>query len=84
MTGIAPITMGIIAPQKDNKRAPWILDETPTILRDPKVIMNERMKEEMLEKAKSKPDKARNFFDYLLLAQEKLEKMQNSTVCYLA
>lgn len=58
-------------------KRPWVMDETLPKTRNPQEVMNEKMKERLIERAKNKPDDQRNFFDYLILAQDKLEKMKD-------
>ena len=74
--GIVPIAvMPIVAPKGEYKKSPYVLDESLPKVRDPRVVMNERMQKRALEQAKNKPDNERNFFDYLILAQEKMKEI---------
>jgi hypothetical protein len=75
-------TCSIVAPQKERKKSPYILDESLPKARDPQEVYYERLQKRQLEKAKNKPDNERNFFDYMILAQEKLKDLNH--VMYLA
>ncbi len=72
--GLVPVgAMSIVAPPRNYERVPWVLDETIPRYPNPREVMNERAKERLVERAKNKPDVERNFMDYLILAQDKLE-----------
>ena len=75
--------MSIVAPRGEYKKPPYVLDETLPTFRDPQEIMREKMQERILNDAKNKPDNERNFFDYLILAKDKIDKMPKP-VCYMA
>ena len=72
------------APRTNQPKRPWVIDETLPKTRNPMEVMNEKARERALKNAQNKPDSERNIFDYLLLAQNQLEKMKNSTVMYMA
>jgi len=83
--GIVPMGVVAFAPVKDQneRKNPFVLDESLPRTKDPNQIMNERMKERIIEAAKNKPEEERTFLDYLVLAQDKLENMK-PPVCYMA
>lgn len=74
----------IVAPNSGTKKSPYILDESIPRTRPPREVIREQIHQRDLERAKNKPDEERNFFDYMLLAQEKIEEMQKSTIKYYA
>jgi len=82
--GMNPVGCGIVAPRKETKRNPLVMDETLPRYRNPQEVMNEKMHERILEKAKAKKDEDRNFMDYLVLAKDKLDKMAENSVIYMA
>lgn len=82
---VAEVGMGVISPDHYKfKKSPWILDESNPRPKAPLQVMSERAHQRALERAKNKPDSERNFVDYFILAQDKLEKMKDSTVIYMA
>ncbi len=84
LEGIGSVNCGVIAPQKERPRRPWVMDETLPKHRNPQEVMNEKMYERLVEKAKKKPDEDRNFMDYFLLAKDKLDELQKNSVIYMA
>lgn len=82
--GIMPIAvMPIVSPKGDHQKSPFILDETLPKAKNPQEVINAQMKEKLINMAKNKPDSERNFMDYIILAQDKLSKM-DAPVCYYA
>ena len=75
-------SMGVVAPHKERKKSPYVLDETIPKAEDPLKKLAELKKAQMLKNAKNKPDNERTFADYLVLAQDKLEKGIPGTVIY--
>ena len=75
-------SMGVVAPQKERKKSPYILDETIPSAKDPLKALAELKKAQMLKNAKNKPDNERTLTDYLILAQDKLDKGIPGTVIY--
>ncbi len=82
--GIIPVmVMPIVAPKSERRRVPVVIDESLPKIKNPNNIMTEAMRRRMIEKILNKPDEERTFFDYLVLAQQKLKDL-NPPVCYLA
>lgn len=82
--GIVPVmVMPIVTPRSERKRSPIVIDESLPQIKDPNKVMNERMQKRIIEKILNKPDEKRTFFDYLILAQNKLKDI-DAPVCYMA
>lgn len=84
MNQIMPVNVGFAPRQREMPSRPWVIDETPRRTRNPQEVMNERMKERILNEAKNKPDEERTFWDYLVLGKDKLDKMMENSVLYMA
>ena len=82
--GINSVECGVVAPRKEQPKRPWVMDESIPRARDPQEVMFEKMQAKILKDAKNKSDEERNFFDYLVLGKEKLDKLAENSVIYMA
>lgn len=82
--GIVPVmVMPIVTPRSERKRSPIVIDESLPRTKNPNNIMTEIIQRRNIERILNKPEEERTFFDYLILAQNKLKDI-DAPVCYMA
>ena len=83
------VGMGIVAPQQEYKKRPWVLDERQEPTKTPEERFkeyNKRRHEIEIENLKQKSPEDLTTFERGMLVADKIEKFCNSTptICYLA
>ncbi len=77
---VLPIINTGFVSNKENKKPPFVLDESIPRTCKPKVVDGDKIWKDMLESAKNKPNGERTLVDYMLLANDAM----NPCICYIA